>query len=116
MKMSRSRLAFFLAAVSSASCYWGYDESGPPPAQCFYATDCLAGFRCENGLCVLAPPYGGNAGSGATDASTDGPPYDRAPEDGPMDASRSECSIDSPPTLEDGATDGGCTMVADPPR
>ena len=125
MKRSLSRLGLVFSAVSAASCYWGYYESSPPPAQCYYATDCLAGFRCDYGVCVLAPPYGGTGGSGgtagsgatdasrggATDASSDGPPYDGAPEDGPMDASRPECSIDAPTSLEDGAVDGGCTLV-----
>jgi hypothetical protein len=30
-----------------------------------------------------------------------------------MDASRAECSNDAPPSLEDGAVDGGCTVVAE---
>jgi hypothetical protein len=123
MKRSLSRLGLFFSAVSAAGCYWGYYDSGPPPVQCYYATDCLAGFRCDYGVCVLAPPYGGTGGtggSGATDASSEGGtdassdgPYDGAPEDGPMDASRPECSIDAPPSLADGAVDSGCTVVSD---
>ena len=121
MKRSSVRLGLFFSAGSAVGCYYGYYDSSPPPAQCFYATDCLPGFRCDYGVCVLAPPYPGAAGSGATDASSegatdansDGALYDGAPTDEPMDASRPECSIDALPPLEDGAADSGCTAVGD---
>jgi hypothetical protein len=117
MKRSLRSFGLFFSAATAAGC-WFYYESGPtppPPVQCVYATDCLAGFGCQGGICVLSPPYGGTGGSDRpVDASSDGAPNDGAAEDGPMDASGSECSTDTSSSLQDGAVDSSCTAVADP--